>query len=164
MMTRLSKIVLVWAVALFASLVVFGNLTDYDSNFLLVVHVLKMDTTFPDNTAMWRAIEANWIHHLVFASIILAEALVAFLCWLGGLRLFQARHDPMRFNSTKKTAIAGLTLGILLWFTGFITFGGEWFLMWQSQVANVQQAAFRLVMILLVILIYVVQQDGERDS
>ena len=164
MVTRLSKIILIWAVALFSSLVALGNLTDYDSNFVLVVHVLTMDTTFPDNSAMWRAIEANWAHHLVFASIILAEVLVALLCWLGGFQLLKARNNPLLFNAAKKTAIAGLTLGILLWFTGFITIGGEWFLMWQSQVANVQQAAFRLVMILLVILIYVVQQDGESGN
>ena len=49
MYTRFSKVALVWAVAFFASVVVFNNLTDYDSNYRFVNHVLKMDTTFPDN-------------------------------------------------------------------------------------------------------------------
>jgi predicted small integral membrane protein len=43
-----------------------------------------------------------------------------------------------------------------------MTIGGEWFLMWQSETANGQQAAFRLVMIVTVILIYLVQIDEER--
>ncbi|SER04199.1 Predicted small integral membrane protein [Nitrosomonas sp. Nm51] len=164
MYTRLSKVALVWAVALFALLAAFSNVTDYESNFTIVAHVLKMDTAFPGNVRMWRAIEAPWAHHLVYGLIILVEAAVAVLCWLGGFCLFKSRHDPVLFNRTKKFAISGLTLGILLWFTGFITIGGEWFLMWQSQVASGQQAAFRLVMILSVILIYLVLPDEERSA
>jgi hypothetical protein len=36
---------------------------------------------------------------------------------------------------------------MVLWFSGFITVGGEWFLMWQSEIWNGQEAAFRLVVI-----------------
>jgi len=164
MFTRLSKIILVWAVAFFASLAAFSNLSDYDSNYTIISHVLKMDTTYPDNNGMWRAVDAPWAHHLVFALIIFIEALVAVLCWLGGFQLFRARHDFRQFSQVKKIAIAGLTLGILLWFTGFMTIGGEWFMMWQSQVANGQQAAFRLVVVLSVILIYLVQPDDEKAA
>ena len=49
MYTRYSKIAFVWAIALYALLVVFNNLTDYGSNYQFVAHVLKMDTTFPGN-------------------------------------------------------------------------------------------------------------------
>ena len=48
-MIRLVKAVLVAAVALFFTLVAFGNVTDYGSNWLFVQHVLSMDTTFPDS-------------------------------------------------------------------------------------------------------------------
>ncbi|MDP9041719.1 MAG: DUF2165 domain-containing protein [Bacteroidota bacterium] len=37
-------------------LVVFGNITDYFTNFLFVEHVLKMDTTFPENHIHYRSI------------------------------------------------------------------------------------------------------------
>ena len=164
MYMRLSKVALVWAIAFFASLAAFSNVTDYNSNYVLVAHVLKMDTTFPDNNGMWRSIEASWIHHLVFCLIIFIEAVVAVLCWIGGFRLFKSRYDYMQFNHSKKLAVSGLTLGILLWFTGFMTIGGEWFMMWQSQVANGQQAAFRLVVILSVVLIYLVQSDEKINS
>ena len=164
MYTRASKIILIWAVAFHASLVVLNNLTDYDSNFMFVSHVLSMDTTFPGNRGLWRAIDAAFLHHVSYWIIILVEAVVAVLCWVGGYRLLNSINDASRFNRTKGVAIAGLTFGIVLWFTGFITVGGEWFLMWQSEVWNGQEAAFRLVVILGVVLLYLVQPDGQGDA
>jgi predicted small integral membrane protein len=46
---RCSKILLVASVALFTTLVVFNNITDYGSNYAFVEHVLRMDTVFPNN-------------------------------------------------------------------------------------------------------------------
>ena len=46
---RLSKLVLVGMVAVFALLVGVNNVVDYDSNFEFVQHVLSMDTTFQNN-------------------------------------------------------------------------------------------------------------------
>jgi predicted small integral membrane protein len=145
--TRFSKVILVWAVALFLSLVVFNNLTDYDSNYGFVAHVLTMDTTFLNNRAMWRALDSPVLHHASYWIIILAEAAIAIVCWMGGFRLLRSRNDASAFNKAKGIAITGLTLGMVLWFSGFITVGGEWFLMWQSEIWNGQEAAFRLVVI-----------------
>lgn len=158
MAIRYSKTLLVAAVALFATLVVFNNLTDYNSNFQFVSHVLQMDTTFPDNRGLWRAIQPPALHHAAYITIILVEATVAVLCWLGAYRLFRAARGPA-FSHTKGTAVAGLTLGILLWFTGFMTIGGEWFLMWQSDVWNGQEAAFRLVAVFGLLLVYLALPD-----
>ena len=73
MLIRLSKISLVASSAFFLLLVVFNNLTDYGSNFEFVRHVLSMDTTFPGNQGMWRALNSPVIHHAFYASIILWE-------------------------------------------------------------------------------------------
>jgi predicted small integral membrane protein len=155
---------MVWAIAFFASLVVFNNLTDYGSNFTFVAHVLNMDTTFPENRAMWRAIRSPSLHHASYWLIIFLEAVIAVLCWAGGFRLLGSINDATRFNKAKGIAIIGLTLGMLLWFTGFITVGGEWFLMWQSEMWNGQEAAFRLVVILGIVLLYLIQPDGNSDA
>ncbi|MBX9915772.1 MAG: DUF2165 domain-containing protein [Nitrosomonas sp.] len=163
MYTRLSKLLMVLAFALYASLVAFNNLTDYHSNFTLVAHVLMMDTTFPGNQGLWRAIHSPAIHHTVYGLIISTEIVIAALCWLGSWRLYRSIQNPVAFNQAKGLAILGLTLGLLLWFTGFMAVGGEWFLMWQSETANGQQAAFRLVMIIAVILIYLTQSDDEQQ-
>lgn len=160
MIVRASKTALVLAIAFFASLVVFNNVTDYNSNFQFVSHVLLMDTTFPDNAGMWRAIESPALHHIAYIGIFLTEAAVAVLCWLGGYRLLRAVRGS-DFNRAKGTAVAGLTLGVLLWFTGFMTVGGEWFLMWQSETWNGQAAAFRLIAILGLVLVYVVLPDSD---
>ena len=162
MYTRLTKVVMVLSFALCASLVAFGNVTDYNVNFLLVSQVLTMDTTFPDNQSMWRAIKSPVLHHIAYGMIIGTEIVIALLCWIGGFRLFKAIDKAIAFNHSKKMAITGLTLGFLLWFTGFMTIGGEFFLMWQSEVANAQQAAFRLVVIIAIILIYLIQPDDEK--
>ncbi|MCZ0940030.1 MAG: DUF2165 domain-containing protein [Caldilineaceae bacterium] len=164
MLTRYSKIALVWAIALNTSLVVFNNLTDYDSNYWFVVHVLTMDTTFPDNQGMWRAINSSAFHHLLYWIIILVETATALLCWWGGARLLRARHKVQDFNQAKGIATAGLTLGIILWFTGFITIGGEWFLMWQSDVWNGSQSAFRLIVVFGITLLYLARSDDALDA
>jgi len=64
---RAAKVALVAAVALFASLVTFGNLTDYNTNFAFVQHVLSMDTIFPFSTIRYRAITSPTLHHAAYA-------------------------------------------------------------------------------------------------
>ncbi len=164
MLIRYSKILLVWMVALFASLVVLNNITDYGTNYEFVAHVLLMDTTLPGNNGMWRAIESDVLHHSAYALITLVEAVIAVLCWLGGWRMYRAVSDARRFNGAKDMAVAGLVLGVTLWFGGFIVIGAEWFLMWQSDTWNGQQAAFRFAAMLMLFLIYVVMPDRADDS
>lgn len=162
MYSRILKIALVCAVALFSTLVVFNNVTDYNSNFQFVKHVLLMDTTFPDNEGMWRSIESNWVHHTGYIFIILIETLVALTCWLGAIRLWRKKDQASSFNHAKELASAGLVGGILLWFVGFIVMGGEWFLMWQSDTWNGQAAASRFVTILGIVLIYLNMPDYKQ--
>jgi predicted small integral membrane protein len=159
MTIRLSKICCVFAVAFFASLVVFNNLTDYGSNYAFVYHVLKMDTTFPDNGGMWRAIDYVPLYGLFYKVLIAIEACVALLCWYGGYRLLMSIMYVDEFNQSKGVAVLGLTLGILLWFTGFMSIGGEWFLMWQSQIWNGVESSFRFVVVIFMVLLYLVQPD-----
>lgn len=164
MYTRWSKITLVAAIALFSTLVVFNNLTDYTSNFRFVSHVLAMDDTFPGNSGMWRAFYSPLVHHAAYVAIITTELLVALLCWAGAAKLYKARTEPEKFNREKKFAICGLTAGILLWFTGFMSIGGEWFLMWQSATWNGQESAFRLVVIMGITLVYITAPENTDAS
>lgn len=164
MYTRFSKTLLIVSIAFCISLIVFNNINDYASNFVFVKHVLQMDTTFPGNHGMWRAIDAPIMHHLALVFITVMESLSALLCWLGAWHLYRNINDPARFNKSKGLAISGLMVGLMLWFTIFIGIGGEWFLMWQSKSWNAIQAAFRLVVILGGALILVVFPDSENQS
>ena len=71
---RVAKIAIVAAVAAFATLVAFDNITDYGTNFVFVQHVLSMDTIFPSSTIGYRAITSPALHHAAYALIIAAEA------------------------------------------------------------------------------------------
>jgi predicted small integral membrane protein len=159
---RAAKAATVAAIALFASLVTFGNLTDYNTNYVFVEHVMSMDTIFPFSTIKYRAITDPSLHRLAYAVIIAAEAVVAVLCWIGALMLVRAlRADAATFNRAKTVAVVGLTLGFLLWQVGFMSIGGEWFGMWQSQQWNGVPGAFRFVMTIVAVLIFVALPDQE---
>ncbi len=161
---RAAKAATVAAVALFASLVTFGNLTDYNTNFVFVEHVMSMDTIFPFSTIKYRAITSPALHHAAYAAIIAAEAAIAVLCWIGAALLVRRlRADARAFNRAKTFAVAGLTLGFLLWQVGFMSIGGEWFGMWQSQQWNGVPSAFRFLITIIAVLIFVVMPDDEIE-
>jgi predicted small integral membrane protein len=156
MIVRISKCLLVLSIAFFYTLVVLNNTTDYNSNYQFVRHVLQMDTTFPGNRGMGRAIHSTTIHRAFYVSVICWEALTGALLWWGGVRLALAvRGSAVEFGRAKAVSVAGLTLGMLLWLVAFLSVGGEWFLMWQSKAWNGQDAAFRLFVILGIVLLYV---------
>lgn len=159
-MARLSKVVMVAGLALFAFMVTFNNITDYGSNFEFVKHVLSMDTTFPGNALMYRAIEAPALWHAGYWLIIAGEALTCILLAMGAAQMLAARHAEMRdFQHAKRYAVAGATVGFLVWFVGFMVVGGEWFAMWQSDTWNGQDAAFTFYITILAVLIYTMQPD-----
>ena len=159
MYSRYSKIALVWSIGIFVFLVTVNNITDYQSNYNFVSHVLKMDTTFPGNHLKWRAIDSSMIHCIAYSVIIFIEGAVAVLCFVGGWRLLTSISNVDQFNASKGTAILGLTVGILLWFFVFIVIGGEWFLMWQSDQWNGTQGSFRITVIFGMVLIYLNMHD-----
>lgn len=160
MVCRLSKVVMLLGLAAFAIVVTFTNITDYDANFQFVRHVMSMDTTFPENAAMYRAITVPAMWHAGYLLIITGEALTGIVLLAAGVRLFTGRHrQAAEFQKMKDLALIGSTIGFLVWFLGFMVIGGEWFLMWQSQVWNGQQPAFRFYMTILAVLIFVMQPD-----
>ena len=66
-----------------------------------------------------------------------------------------------QFNAAKVLANFGFLLGVFLWFTGFMIIGAEWFLMWQSQIWNGQASAFRFIVMLFLVLIFINQVEEE---
>jgi len=162
MKLRAAKVLLVFAVALFYSLVVFNNVTDYDSNYQFVRHVMMMDSTFPGNHGMWRAINSSALHTAFYLAIIIWEAVAMALCWWGGVRLVKTLHESSAaFNSAKGISVVGLTVSLLQWLVAFLGVGAEWFLMWQSKTWNGQEAAFRNFTVIGIVLLLVAQADAD---
>lgn len=160
---RLSKIVMTAGLAIWTFFVVFGNVTDYGSNWLFVQHVLAMDTIFPGSTLTWRAITDPETQSLAYWAIIVVEGLTS-LAFLG-TTLAMARTlnaSKVAFQRAKATMAIGVMLAYALWFVGFMAIGGEWFVMWQSSVWNGQESAFRFYMTVLAVAVYVfLDNDGE---
>jgi predicted small integral membrane protein len=156
MVTRISKIALLASLALFYTLVVFTNLTDFDTNYEFVRHVLSMDTIFPGSRTLYRALTSPSIHMAFYVSIICWEAVTGLSLWWGIARLVRALRLPAAvFNAAKRVPMIALTLSLLMWLVAFLTVGGEWFLMWQSPTWNGQEAAFRnFTMVGLIYLIF----------
>jgi len=162
---RLVKTAMVASAGLFALLVTFNNLVDYGSNYEFVRHTLSMDTTFADNALKGRAVTSPALWTAAYCLIILTEAAVGILLALAATRLaVNLRAGARQFGAAKKYAVFGAGLGFLLWFTGFMVVGGEWFAMWQSKDWNGQEPAFRFYITLLAILIFLNQPDGEIDA
>ena len=149
--------------ALYPLLVAFGNLTDYGSNFAFVQHVLSMDTTFPGNKLMYRAITAPVLQHIAYGLIILGEAAAGLVLAYGAFALWRARKgSATEFSAAKAPVLVGCFIGFLVWFVGFLVIAGEWFAMWQSPGWNGQEAAFRFVVPILLVLLFVLQPE-ERN-
>lgn len=144
---------------------VLNNVTDYGSNYAFVQHVLAMDTTFPGNGEMWRAIHSPAIYTAFYVSIILWEAAACALIFTGAWRLYGARTaSAAEFNRAKTIAVAGLVLNLLQWLVAFLVVGGEWFLMWQSRTWNGQDAAARMFTVAGITLLIVAASDAELPS
>jgi predicted small integral membrane protein len=160
MTTRLSKLLLLVAVACFYAVVVFNNLTDFESNYQFVRHVMMMDTTFPHNHSMWRAVPGPRWHRAFYVSIITWEIVTSLVLWLGVIRLGRRLLAPAEeFEVAKRVSIAGLTMSMLMWLFAFLTVGAEWFLMWQSHEWNGQEAAFRMFVVVGIVLVLLLQPE-----
>ena len=99
---RTIKIVLVGCVALFAGLVAFNNVVDYESNLAFVQHVLTMDKMFEWNELKYRAVDELVLHHVFYWLIILTEALVGILCALGVWYMWQKRKLSKNSSMQRK--------------------------------------------------------------
>jgi predicted small integral membrane protein len=157
---RLVKTVSVLAIGIMSLLIVFGNITDYYTNYYFVEHVMKMDTIFPDSKIQYRSINSPLLYHVGYVFIILLEMLMAFCCLKGSWLLFRnLKHPAIDFHARKNWSVAGILLGVLIWFLGFEVVGGEWFAMWQSASWNGLGSAERIVGFLGVTLILLHLKD-----
>ena len=164
MTIRWTKLLLLAAIFVYYTLVFIDNLTDFNSNYQFVRHVLSMDSTFPGNQEMGRAIHSPAIHLVFYWTIILWEFVSMILIWWGAAHLFRALHHPAgHFNSRKRVAVIALAVSLLMWLFAFLDVGGEWFMMWQSSAWNGQQQAFRMFAILALVLLLLIQPDLEQQ-
>ena len=82
---------------------------------------------------------------------------------IGTICLIKNLNNSIKFIRAKSWIYLGCSIGIFLWFFGFIVIGGEWFCMWQSEQWNGIEAAFRFViLIMLTIIITAIPEPGKE--
>lgn len=162
---RISKIIIVLTIGFLALAVVFGNITDYYSNFYFVQHVMSMnDKKSPllGQAITYRAITSSALHHFAYICVIATETLIMLFAFKGSFDMWRARKESLEaFHQAKRYGIVSLILCCLLWFFGFQVVAGEWFAMWMSNVWNGLPSAFRLVTYMSVALVYLSLKNDD---
>lgn len=134
--------------AVYYLLVAFGNITDYSSNEPFVRAVVGMSDGFsgegitdPDLT--WRRITEPWIQTGIYWAIIAWEVLTGLVLAWATFAWIRALRTRTGFTAARGLSTLGWLMGVLLFFGGFLTIGGEWWAMWQNATFNGQEPAFR---------------------
>ena len=120
----------------------------------------------PANSSIhYRSINEPILFHAAYIVIIVMEIGMAFCCLKGGWLLFRnVRGNAYSFNAAKNWGIAGITIGIIVWFLGFEVIGGEWFAMWQSSTWNGLAPAERTLSFLVPTLILLHLREEPAES
>ncbi|MFG3659359.1 DUF2165 domain-containing protein [Streptomyces sp. NPDC047706] len=150
--------VLTGIVALYITLVAFGNITDFGTNQDFVRHVLAMDTTFKDEDLMWRAVTDTAVQDAAYVAIIVWET-VAALVLIAGTWLWARGPRAL----ARRVSTYGLLMVMLLFGAGFLAIGGEWFAMWQSEDFNGLDAATRIFLVSGVVLLVNHLPTGQAE-
>lgn len=137
--------------ALYIFLVALGNITDYDTNFAFVQHVLAMDTTNfggdpgvgLDPDIIWRAITDPVLWNVAYVGVIVWESVAAIVLVIAVVVWVRSFATRGSFDAARAASSVGLLMIVALFFAGFITVGGEWFNMWRSSAWNGLDPAFR---------------------
>lgn len=162
MAIRVSKVVVAAGLALYALIVGIGNVLDYDRNLEFVRVVLTMERVV-DPDLSWRAIASPIAHRVAYALIILAEIATGLAFAVGTVAMWRGRRDSKAgFHRAKSLIAIGVIVGFVTWFIGFMTIGGEWFVMAHASEWDGQPSAFRFYITVLVAGIYVLM-DNDGD-
>ncbi len=74
----------------------------------------------------WRAVTSPFLHHVGYILIIATEIVTTALCAFGAIAMVrQLRAKAQPIQAAKSKAVAGLTLGFLLFEGGFVAVGGD---------------------------------------
>lgn len=163
---RLAVVVMLGIEALYFTLVAFGNITDYYTNYAFVKGVMSMDTTFHDKDLMWRAITSVALYHVAYIGIIAWESATAVVCWAATVLGARSLRTSSSFERAQRVSILGLLMSIALWAGAFITIGGEWFAMWQSTKWDGTEAALRNFTVsgIALAVVLIVGNDDQRST
>lgn len=129
---RLTKIILIAAVAAFLLVGAFSNVTDWGGTMGAVAAVTSM-ATVDGGANGWRATTSPVVIWLGALFILLLKVAAGLLCVTGASRMWAARKDDAAaFATAKELALAGCAIAIFMLFAGWIVIAETWFELWRS--------------------------------
>lgn len=132
---RILKIVLVIFVGLLALFFAAANIANWGPGLWAVAYVLGMEGHDYYTNRIFLPITNPVLVTTAYVVIIAGELLVGVLSLKGAWDLWCKRKGRAdEFNSAKTFAILGCGMAVVVWFGGFMVFGGGLFQMWQSDV------------------------------
>ena len=143
-------------ISFFGLLVMYSNFTDYASNYESISSILNMESTGDDGRYNYRAITSHMLHHRIYWLIITLEVIYTIFFMIGTCYLYKSMNSSAEeFHESKKPAIIGLLIALLLYYVGFQVIGVEWFNMDQSHVWSYKDWTRHIVDFILPLLIYI---------
>lgn len=125
-MTRYLGALFAAGIGAFEAITAVVDVFNFSGNAAYVGTVLSMEnSSAPDS---WRAIHSPALWHVAYGLIWLAHAACGVVTLAGAWLL--ATANPERLERAGEVAMAGIAIGALLYFVGFQTIAGGWFLLW----------------------------------
>jgi predicted small integral membrane protein len=159
---RYLKIVLVAFAALMCLLYATHNVVNAQAAYGFVYAVFSQADNAAYPASIFPVITTPAIVWAALVFICLLEFTAGLVAARGAWELWQARHEAAAdFNAAKTWALAGVGLGIVVWFGLFTTVGGAGFQMWQTQLGSASlMGAFQFTMQLGLVLLFVNMHDS----
>ncbi len=146
-MARVTASVFVLMVAAYYLMVAFDNITNPTnpnaSNWPFVQGVLSGDGVPVDSGFGYRFIDAQWFQVIAYLGIMAGESLTGIFLVIAGILGLRRSGSCPRWGGAQKWTFAGGTLGLAVFFLGFMAIGGNWFIMYLNSKWNGLQPAFQ---------------------
>lgn len=160
-MLKRVKSVLIFTVALWGFIGVFGNLIDWSGTLRSVDLATSMSTVNGGDEA-WQATSNPFVIWTGAIFIALSKFATGALCTFGAIGMWRAHNiDSKAYDSAKEIALVGCCIAIIMLFGGFIVVAAGWFDLYRSATLRdpVLQTAFQYAGMIGLIAIFVSLTD-----
>lgn len=160
-MIRYFKILLIVFVGLQGLFYFISNAVNWEYAQMAVAAVFSQADSPAYPNLVVPAITSPFLIKLALIGIMTGELLVGLLCLKGAFDMWKMADGPADgFNASKRWAIAGCCVALIVWFGIFQVFGAALLQMWQGQVGvGSFEGAFMYHAASGIILIFVNQKD-----
>lgn len=165
-LSAFSRLVLLLGLATWLSIAAFNNLTDPQTNRLLLGQTLSMNLVKTEpvlgSGLTWRAWSAEWSPSLLYGVAVL-QILISALLWRAAASYAVAaiRDNALAMVRARTHATVALTFFLMLWL--WFVCGGLWFGYWLKQGA-IQSVHMTLILVTLASLLYVQVDPASSEQ